>query len=85
MKTNREQWAKWLETYGAEKFYDAFMKSAQGARSVCIQCGHFIYLDIEEGGGIPDWKTSNGDYGCGNSPDTNEDGTGGHIPSGKGT
>lgn len=35
---------------------------------------------IAEGGGIPDWRTADGDYGCDNSPDTSEDGTGGHMP-----
>lgn len=40
----------------------------------------FNYLDIVEGGGVPDWRTDDGDYGCGDSPETNDEGTGGHYP-----
>lgn len=76
----REQWAAWLATYGAENFYDAFMATAQDAKSVCAQCGENIYLDIAEGGGVADWRTDDGDYGCPYSPDTGPDGTGDHDP-----
>lgn len=78
--SDRDQWAKWLLSYGPEKFYDSFIRSAQNAESRCVNCNSLIYLDIAEGGGIPDWRTQNGDYGCGESPDTNDSGTGGHIP-----
>lgn len=76
-----ESWAKWLESYGADCFYDAFMRIAQDAESECRHCHKPIYLDIREGEGIPDWRTEDGDYGCSDSPDTNaEDGTGSHEP-----
>lgn len=73
-------WGKWLNKYGAVKFYEAFMHSAQGARGICVNCRYPIYLDIREGGGVPDWRTASGDYGCDASPETNEDGCGGHTP-----
>jgi hypothetical protein len=84
--TNRQGWIAWLENYGIGKFYDAFLSNAQGAQSTCIHCGQNIYLDIVEGGGVPDWGSkissdiSGLDYGCPDSPDTCEDGTGGHEP-----
>jgi hypothetical protein len=75
-----EEWVDWLESYGAEKFYAAFMKNAQDAKSRCIFCHRPIYLDIQEGGGIPDWRTYGGDYGCVDSPETDDDGLGSHLP-----
>jgi hypothetical protein len=89
-KTDRAHWIAWLQGYGIGKFYDAFMANAQGAESVCVHCGERIYLDIREGGGVPDWGSSFGDvatgldYGCPNSPDTCDEGTGGHTPASKG-
>lgn len=77
---SREQWTNWLDGYGSGKFFDSFIRNVQGAKGTCVQCGENIYLDIVEGGGVPDWRTENGDYGCGDSPDTNADGTGGHLP-----
>ena len=79
-KKDKVQWVKWLAGYGADKFFDAFVATAQGAKGKCVHCGEAIYLDIVEGGGVPDWKTADGDYGCFKSPDTCEDGTGGHEP-----
>ena len=76
----KPKWVKWLQKYGIENFYDAFVRVAQDAQSRCTQCGEYIYLDIVEGGGVPDWRTNDGDYGCVNSPETCEDGTGGHEP-----
>lgn len=81
-KQTRKEWIKWLESYGIGKFYDAFIRTAQYAESVCVYCHEKIYLDIAEGGGIPDWgsafSTGGLDYGCAESPDTNEDGQGSH-------
>lgn len=79
-KKSREQWILWLANYGLGKFYDSFLRSAQYAESTCTQCRCKIYLDIVEGGGVPDWRTEDGDYGCYDSPDTNSEGTGGHKP-----
>jgi hypothetical protein len=76
---SRAAWIAWLEGYGADRFYDAFLETAQGARSQCVPCGQSIYLDIVEGGGVPDWS-AHGDYGCDESPDTNENGCGSHEP-----
>jgi len=75
----KKDWVKWLNGYGIEKFYDAFVAYAQDSRSKCKNCGQSIYLDIVEGGGIPDWKTVDGDYGCEYSPDTCKDGCGSHV------
>ena len=77
---NRRQWLKWLEVYGADKFLEAFMQNAHGTESRCQYCHELIYLDLLEGGGVADWKTVDGDYGCYLSPDTCEEGTGSHLP-----
>ena len=79
-KADRSIWAAWLRGYGAEKFYDAFMLNAQFAKSTCIHCGEDIYLDIAEGGGVPDWRNKDGDYGCNMSPETTSEGVGSHMP-----
>lgn len=78
--TDREAWVEWLLWYSPEKFYDSFIRRAQDAKSTCQLCGYKIYLDIREGGGIPDWRTRDGDYGCGESPDNTDEGTGSHVP-----
>ena len=80
-ETERSQWVSWLAEYGAEKFYAAFMHTAQDARSKCEYCGRTIQLDIREGGGVPDWHHL-GDYGCDDSPETTEDGCGSHKAQG---
>lgn len=77
----RKQWVSWLAGYGAARFYDAFVRIAQGARSTCQHCGEDVYLDMVEGGGVPDWRTASGDYGCYLSPDTCDEGTGSHTPA----
>ena len=66
----RENWVRWLKTFGVGRFYDAFVQNAQDARGTCKNCRQSIYLDITEGGGVPDWRTKDGDYGCEQSPDT---------------
>jgi hypothetical protein len=81
----KKDWLEWLKVYGADKFLDAFMRTAHGAESTCIYCKQPIYLDMLEGGGVADWGTTISgvhglDYGCSNSPDTDEEGTGGHMP-----
>ena len=73
-------WVAWLKWYGIRKFMNAFIRNAQGAESRCIHCHEPIYLDCLEGGGVPDWKTEGGDYGCERSPETNSEGCGGHFP-----
>ena len=78
--TKAQGWSQWLARYGPENFYEAFMKTAQGAQGSCVHCGGLIFLDLEEGGGCVDWKTAGGDYGCMESPDTNDDGVGSHVP-----
>ena len=77
---DRAAWMKWLKSYGGERFYDSFVENAQDARGTCRNCKEAIYLDIVEGGGVPDWRTDDGDYGCFRSPDTCEEGTGSHVP-----
>ena len=77
----RDMWARWIIGYTPAAFFDAFMQTAQGARSRCVNCGETIELDIREGGGVADWG-ADGDYGCWASPDTNDDGTGGHVAEG---
>lgn len=78
--TTPQQWATWIDAYGPEKFFESFVQIAQDCESTCVHCSCRIYLDIVEGGGCPDWRDSDGDYGCFQSPDTNEEGTGSHVP-----
>lgn len=78
----KESWLKWLESYGADKFYDAFLRTVEGAESVCIYCGRTIQVDITIGGGVPDWHMD-GDFGCPDNPENSEEGTCGHVPRGK--
>lgn len=75
-----QSWLDWLADYGADNFLRAFLYNAQGAQGTCTYCAQPIYLDIIEGGGVPDWKTKDGDYGCSDSPDTCSEGTGSHFP-----
>ena len=75
-----KDWLKWLKSYGTEKFIAAFMQNAHGAQGTCTHCAQPIYLDLLEGGGVADWKTADGDYGCSESPDTCEEETGNHFP-----
>lgn len=77
----RDMWARWIVGYTPAAFFDAFMRTAQGARARCVNCGETVTLDIREGGGVADWG-NDGDYGCWASPDTGEDGTGGHVAEG---
>lgn len=79
-KKERTGWVRWLKSYGGGPFFDAFLRHAQDAEGECVHCGQKIYLDIVEGGGVPDWRTSDGDYGCGDSPETTEEGVGSHEP-----
>ena len=76
----KQQWLAWFKTYGAKKFLDAFLHNVEGACSVCKHCNQPIYVDVLIGGGVPDWSTEDGDFGCDKSPDTCEEGTGGHMP-----
>jgi hypothetical protein len=85
-KTDKRQWCDWLTRYlaaeGREGLFDALVRTIQGAQSTCTYCEQFITCDIVEGGGVPDWKTSDGDYGCDDSPETSGDGCGSHKPIG---
>jgi hypothetical protein len=92
LRTVKENWMSWLRGYvasdGGACLFDSLIRSLQGAESVCQHCGEPIFCDIVEGGGVPDWGTrfpdeiGGLDYGCGMSPDTNEEGTGSHCPVG---
>ena len=64
LRRDRKSWVAWLKSFGAARFYDAFILTAQDAEGRCVRCGHVIYLDIRDGGGVPDWRTGAGDYGC---------------------
>lgn len=79
-KANKQQWLKWLEDYGTDKFLDAFLRTVENAESICIHCHQTIYVDVLIGGGIPDWSTEDGDFGCDEHPQSNEEGCYGHEP-----
>jgi hypothetical protein len=80
IEKEKTQWVAWLAKYGADKFLESFLRNAHGAESTCTHCDAEIYLDLLEGGGVADWKTEDGDYGCYDSPDTTSEGCGSHIP-----
>lgn len=63
----------------------------EGTTAVCAYCDEPILLDQREGGGPgkdwgarpEDWVGNGGigmDYGCGGSPESSDEGTGGHLP-----
>jgi hypothetical protein len=79
-KKSKKEWLKWVKTYGIGNFFDAFIKNVEGAESTCRYCGNLIYVDITIGGGVPDWSTEGGDFGCDASPETTPEGCGGHSP-----
>jgi hypothetical protein len=83
-KTAKQSWLKWLQMYTAEKFLDSFLANVENAEGTCTYCGEKIYVDVLVGGGVPDWSTECGDFGCGNSPDTTDEGCGGHMPRKRG-
>ena len=68
------------------------LKLDEGAIATCVWCGEEIHLDVTEGGGDPDsfggWDWGSAilgsfdgmDYGCGDNPESDEDGVGGHSP-----
>lgn len=78
--SKKQQWLEWLNEYGPDKFLDVFLKTVENAESTCIHCGQKIYVDVLIGGGVPDWSTEDGDFGCEKSPESNEEGCGGHMP-----
>ena len=52
--------------------------------ATCLWCGEDLVDGKEEScftGEGPDYMTDDGDYGCNESPDTGEDGTGSHTPN----
>jgi hypothetical protein len=76
----KKAWLAWLKTYTPEKFLDSFLYNVENVESECAQCREKIYCDVLIGGGVPDWCTLGGDFGCDESPETDEDGCGGHMP-----
>jgi len=76
----KREWVKWVEWYGTERFLNHFLRNVEGAKGCCIQCKQDIYVDVLIGGGIADWSTEDGDFGCHNSPETTDEGMGGHMP-----
>lgn len=79
-KSQKQSWVSWLTNYGLMKFLNAFLSNVEGAESTCRHCHQKIYVDVMVGGGVPDWSTKDGDFGCHESPDTNDEGCGGHEP-----
>lgn len=83
MQTQKEKidaWLQWLETYTPQKFIEAFLRNVENTESVCQYCGENIYVDVLIGGGVADWSTERGDFGCYNSPETTDDHCGSHMP-----
>lgn len=76
----KADWLYWFKKYGAEKFLDSFLHNVEGAESICEYCGKHIYVDVMIGGGVPDWSTEDGDFGCDASPETTKNGCGSHMP-----
>lgn len=82
MKTSlsKRAWLKWLQEYTPAKFLEAFLTNVEGAEGTCTHCHQYIYVDVLIGGGVPDWSTEDGDFGCDASPDTTADCCGSHMP-----
>lgn len=80
LESKKAGWVKWLESYGSDKFLDSFLKSVEGAESRCVYCGEPIYVDVLVGGGVPDWSTADGDFGCHKRSGTCGEYTGSHSP-----
>lgn len=79
----KKQWVKWVKSYDMGRFFDSFLATVEGAESTCRYCGQTIRVDITVGGGVPDWSFD-GDFGCDANPDSDDEGTGGHLPIGVG-
>lgn len=77
---DKRNWLAWLKGYTAKKFLEAFIRNVEGAESRCVYCGELIYVDMLIGGGVADWSTEDGDFGCDASPETCDEGTGSHLP-----
>lgn len=76
----KDEWVRWLDTYGSRNLLESFLRNVENAESTCVYCGQKIYVDVLIGGGVPDWSTKDGDFGCLYSPETTTEGTGGHMP-----
>ena len=79
-KKNKHAWLAWFFSYGAKQFLNSFLSNVENAESTCIYCKEKIYVDILIGGGVPDWSTEGGDFGCDRSPDTDSESSGAHMP-----
>lgn len=77
-------WLAWFKDFGARAFLKAFLHNVEGAESRCQYCHEPIYVDVLIGGGVPDWSTADGDFGCDRSPERDGDCCGGHMPVKKG-
>jgi hypothetical protein len=80
IEAQKSDWLKWLHSYGAAKFLDRFLANVEGAASTCVYCGQTIYIDVLIGGGVADWSTEEGDFGCDRSPEASNEGCGSHMP-----
>jgi hypothetical protein len=50
-----------------------------GETAVCVNCDRTITAVVDPYSGMVDWG-DNGDFGCFDSPDTDDEGTGSHDP-----
>jgi len=57
-------WARWLDNFGPRPFLNHFLRNVEGAESICAHCNHTIYVDVMIGGGVADWSTFDGNFGC---------------------
>ena len=74
-ESEKNAWVKWLKVYGPKNFLNHFLKNVENAQSTCKHCGRAIHVDIMVGGGVADWSTEDGDFGC-----TSHKGDGSHMP-----
>ena len=84
MSSAREDWLVWVRRPGmAEALFDWCQSNLEGVTATCVHCRATITLDAGTGtGGVFDWHTHGGDYGCDSSPESGPDGCGGHTPGG---
>ncbi len=84
LKKDKLSSVKWQQFFTPLKFLEMFLINAEGAQSTCAYCHEDIFLDVLIGGGVTDWSTEDGDFGCPDSPESETvDGVlecAGHMP-----
>ena len=65
----KRAWVAWLKSYGLKKFLDSFLANVEDAAGTCRYCKEQIFVGVLIGGGVADWSTEDGDFGCSENPE----------------